>query len=705
MVGVAAIVIVFGLAFGVRGVGAADVELPLTVAPTWAPNGAVNAIARVGDLTYVGGSFTRIGPPTGNAVVFDRRSGARRTGWPVVSGGSVTALSPDGRGGWFVAGEFTRVGDVARRGLARITSAGGVDRRWTRATVDPTALAVDGRHVYLADDSGISALGRSTGKVRWRVPIGEVLALTAVGERLYVGGVFEKVRGAVRRGFAALDARTGRLLPIDLRLRVDPCYFRRMGECEAIPVVEAVAVASGRLLVAGVFDHVHRTLRRGFATFDMNGRLAPWPWQLARNELGTVVEIQPSGSDVYVGGSFTRLGSVRRSHLAVVDAHSGAIRKWAPGGIGTVRALAVASDAVYAAAAGTSTEDLVALDRRRGVPLTWRDVPDDAVHAIATSGRLLLAGGAFQSVGGVARRGLAALGPDGTPTPWTADVSGGIDEVNTLLVHDEHLYIGGWFDQVQGQPRANLGAFTLDGRLTAWAPPADNGVYELAGHGSAILAAGHFTHVDGRARGGVAAIDARSGAVLDWDASTDWFALAVAVDGDRVYIGGRFATVNGAERPNAAAVRADDGTVLSWAPLPDSVVWVFLPLGDEVIVGGVFDEIGGVDHTALAALGREDGRVRPWLPPVDGLPIGALARLGPYLLVGGSFDSIGGAKRSSIAAIEIGRGTIADWDLRLPADSASEITVIAPLRDEIVLGGTFTTILGKVQPNFAILRR
>ena len=93
-------------------------------------NGDVNAIVRSGGNTYIGGSFTAIGPRTGHGVPISATSGAPTSGFPDVAGGDVLAAVSDGSGGWVIGGEFTQVGGVSRNRVARFNADGSLNTSW-----------------------------------------------------------------------------------------------------------------------------------------------------------------------------------------------------------------------------------------------------------------------------------------------------------------------------------------------------------------------------------------------------------------------------------------------------------------------------------------------------------------------------------------------------------------------------------------------
>ena len=83
-------------------------------------DGHVLAIARHGDVTYLGGNFAELAAITGAFARLDGATGKRSGLLPEAENGEVRASVRDGQGGFYVGGTFTAIGGVPRAGLGRI---------------------------------------------------------------------------------------------------------------------------------------------------------------------------------------------------------------------------------------------------------------------------------------------------------------------------------------------------------------------------------------------------------------------------------------------------------------------------------------------------------------------------------------------------------------------------------------------------------
>ena len=177
------------------------INTSLAVNYPWITNGAVNAI--VPDLTnnliYIGGSFTYVGPNTGSGVPLDENSGQALPTFPRVNG-SISSVISDGAGGWYIGGNFTSVGGIARNRIAHILSDYTVDENFNpNANTTVNALALNGSTVYAGGNFAtiggqtrncIAALDAVTGTATtWNPDASSTVnALALSGSTVYAGG-------------------------------------------------------------------------------------------------------------------------------------------------------------------------------------------------------------------------------------------------------------------------------------------------------------------------------------------------------------------------------------------------------------------------------------------------------------------------------------------------------------------------------------
>ena len=94
----------------------------------WLFDRSVTSTARIGNTLYVGGGFRTIRPasaPTANAFYATApATGALVPSIMPAANGSITAMTPDGSGGYFIAGRFTNIGSAR---VAHILADGSVD--------------------------------------------------------------------------------------------------------------------------------------------------------------------------------------------------------------------------------------------------------------------------------------------------------------------------------------------------------------------------------------------------------------------------------------------------------------------------------------------------------------------------------------------------------------------------------------------------
>ncbi|MDI6099479.1 delta-60 repeat domain-containing protein [Actinoplanes sp. NEAU-A12] len=239
-----------------------------------------------------------------------------------------------------------------------------------------THAIVDGKEVAR---KRLAAVDARTGRLLPWAPLLDdtVLALTASGGNLYVTGEFTTVAGQPRAGLAAINLTTAAVSPLKHTIK---------------GVGQAITVADGRLYVGGSFTAVNGRTARNLAAFRLSDGAVDTGFQGGTD--GKIQALTATGPRLYVGGAFRKLNgtdaSARLGALRLADGKlDTGFRPQAPY---PVFGLTIAADKIYAAVAGAGGR--VAAYQPDG-KLVWSSVTDGDVQAITYLNGAVYAGGHF----------------------------------------------------------------------------------------------------------------------------------------------------------------------------------------------------------------------------------------------------------------------------------------------------------------------
>ncbi len=538
----AALLVLTGLAAPAARLTAAPASTPLL---DWLFDRPVAATARVGNTLYVGGDFRNVSPVsayTGHLVGVSAVTGALASGVPNVPA-MVFAVEPDGSGGWFVARatEPLALSALVSSAVVHMRADGSIDPAFSASAITGTyrRLARVGPSLVVAPgtlagfygslrvagvERPLVALDPATGALSPWTPLlpgaaPQVLDLAVSGTTLFVlsrDGIF-----GAQRWVSAFDGGSGALLwQQDLGGTPAPGFPTFSGG--------ALAVAEGRV-IAGLDQ-------RMAALNPATGAIDP-AWGGANGAGVWVMDIEASGTAVYVGGRFTEFRGAARTNLAAVDLATGALTPWSP-------------------------------------QFTY----DAQILAVSPSGSVFVpvVGG---TVDGQVRTRVAEIDAAGHVTPWQPDAAFSqttmlkMTPVGTLVIGTSEPALAG------AVPRKGLAAFDLTtGALLPPGPLVDGGligtidatsVTGLVADGPTVYVSGVFTTVNGVARSGLAAVDTASNTVLAWappPVVLPSVAKIVLTSGTHVYIGLRDADpLHGTVRRHDAITGTLDA---AWLPPP-----------------------------------------------------------------------------------------------------------------------------------------
>lgn len=581
---------------GVDGASAVLVDSgppQLTYTPSsswWSTNGRVADMKVIGGRVYLAGGFDYLGPTTGYGVRVDPSTGAKAPG-PLVDG-IVRAAVPDGQGGWYLGGSFRKVGGKGRVSLAQVSASGTVTGWNVKTDGVVNAIAVTSSGVVVGGSFGtvngvatpnLAKVDRVTGALAtWKPsPNQAVRALAVQGSSVYVGGDFTVLNGVSRSRLARVSLSTG---------TTETAFTGT-----AASTVRTLALAPGGSVLyaggdfttaAGAGSTVSRSRLAAFST--SNGAVTAFAPSANASVQALTVD---SVGRVYAGGLFTSISTVARGYLAQLTptgslgtlntglsgCHVRHTTKYAhglPPCTPEVAALSITGNTLFVGgrfgASGTAQRhDAAAFALDTGMLTSWNPVPGDRPLTVASTASGVFLGGDFTSVGGLVRRGLAALDAvTGVGVPaFRADAN---EYVETLAASTDgsRLFLGGNFTVVQGQPRPYFAALdTATGLVVSAVRPAFNrGILALAYSSGAVYAGGQFTTVNGLARGHAAKLDATTGTLsTTWVANTTGptgtlrqngmvMGVAVPPDGSKVFLAGPFTAVNGTSVAGGLAV-------------------------------------------------------------------------------------------------------------------------------------------------------
>jgi len=606
-------------------------------------DGEVRTLAMSGGYLYVGGAFTNIGGQnlTNLARISPQGAGLADANWRPSPDNSISTLLGSGPD-IFVGGSFTRIGGADRVHVAKLSAmnSGSAAPDWnagfsvTNAPI--TALALNATHLFVGGasvepyDGVVRKLEVLSGGMDplWSVPVaGPVNTLSLVGGSVFVGGDFSNIGGDYAAGFLAKvsTSSTG---------AVDHGWSASfVGSASDTPTIGCLVVAGSWLFVGGQFNVVNGKVRLGLAKVDKLSGIADDQLSAQVESPGFINALaRQRDGKVIVGGEFSFAGGLPRRNLARVNGDGTLDGTWAPDADGPINALALLADSVFV---GGEFNNVGGLNRNclakvlvaggdRADPAWDAKIPPAAVvSALACLETNLFVGGAFGTIGGVARVNLAKLrttGDGAVDSLWQADTD---YVVGAVTINGADLFVGGYFLTVGGVARTNmakvstLGTGTVDADWHPGFPRADVSqgsvrIHALAVSGTNLFVGGSFSNIAGIPRGGLAKVSTVGPATVDanWNPGTDLSDYpeikALLVDGTNLYVGGQFSELGG--QPVQALARLSindagdaDPDFHPFQPASYADVRALLLSGQDIYVGGAFTGIGGGEAVPAAS--------------------------------------------------------------------------------------------------------
>lgn len=625
---------------------------------------------------YISGIIDYLGPIQPDQVFLDK-TGKAMNSYPNINGKIGTSV-PDENGGWFIGGEFDKVGDSLRANLAHINNLGQVSAWNPTSDLAISKMAISGSKIFIygsfttingqARDK-LAALDKNTGALlAWnpQAPNKFIADMSALHNKVFIGGLFDSIGSQERKYLAAYNATTGQLTnwnpePDDRRINF-------------------VYGVDANVYVGGYFDTISGIARSNIAALDtINGALRNWNPSLNR----VPRSIHKIGKTIYVGGDFSTINGDSRKYLGAIDSATGITTAWKPdsieGPFGRIRSMTSIDSILYLAGhfdtiAGIERNNLAAFNLNTGALESWNPsavgISAGSIRGVVKSYDRILTHGPFASIGGVKRFGLASIDiSTGKATSWQPIFS---EDANALTINDieinnDILYVAGLFDKIDNQKRKNLASFDLKtGQLTSWNPKVNGRIRSLAVTDSLVYVGGDFDSVANTSRKFLAAIDKQTGALSAWNPNPNKSVIEIKESGNQMIVGGEFSLIGGVARSAIAAIDKSNAAVSNWNPKVTGTVYVITIEDSSVYIGGKFTQVNGKTRHNIAEVDLISGNASNWSPSVSpnatlNYFVRSMSVVDSMIYISGWFDTVAGVRRTGAAAIHRTTGVPTSW--------------------------------------------
>jgi hypothetical protein len=615
-------------------------------------NEPINSIFKSGDTLFVAGDFNAVGKSVRGPVGIDKNSGNTVYGFPELNdGGQIRTVIPDGVGGWFIGGLFSKIGDILRTNIAHVNSIQQV------TSFNPV---VDG----------------------------EVIDIGIHNNVMYIGGAITEINGQLRNNIGAIDLNTGSVTAFA------PVVNGAVGQFE---------FHNGVIYLSGWFSQINGVSCNIIGAVELvsDSVLGWFPSLWATNQYIPYANLLLRGDSLFISGNFNYVDNFSRNFLAGFDLNNQTLLPWNPDPdtINTFSEFYNNFLIGYGGYLNSLDPTIKFVDLTTGSITTL--LGGTHVHSIEVIGDTLFVADGLVD-GGIRAYDLTNTWP---PLAWTSTVYG---NAALMEAQDSILLLHGLgITSVIGQRRNRVMSINLmNDSLTQLAPPViDDNVLAIQVSGNHIYIGGYFDQCGAFYRDMIAKLDRYSGNVTSWQGPslTGWSVTSLNISGDVLSAGGDFRYQHVASNKyNFIALDKNTGGMKPWTFTVNSPVAGFEENNGLLYLFGGFDSVGWQPHNGIAKFDPVSGTVMQ-VPNINvNYPgITSFSIDDHYLYIGGwYFDTINGVPRNHLAKFDTISGTITTWD---PNPNGTVITYINSKGEKVIVSGNFNMIGQKKLENFAAL--
>jgi len=285
---------------------------------------------------------------------------------------------------------------------------------------------------------------------------GPPTTLETDGTWLYLGGSFTALTITPNGGSPVATGSLSGLCRISYAGEVDTTWLPALNASANLAVLRYNPVNASLYIAGDALTTVNGTARARLAELPIVSAspVVPTAWDPEPDAAIRAIAIDEANQKVYLAGQHTTLYAVAHTYLnRLTMTGAGAVDSWAPAPNAQVISIAYDTASGYLFAVGSFTQiGAAAVVRNRAAGLdsnanaiAWNPNLNLDGLAVAVYRNIVLIGGSFTTVGGVARLGLAAVGVDNALRVWDPSTNGDVDQI--LLV-DRTAYCFGAFTTI-----------------------------------------------------------------------------------------------------------------------------------------------------------------------------------------------------------------------------------------------------------------
>lgn len=574
-------------------------------------NSYLNAVASNGSRVYIGGYFANLGTVPGfeNLAAIDLTTGDTLN-WPAYTNAEVYDLALKDSS-VFVAGNFSYINGVYRRGLGKVHRSTGALNSW-----------------YPNVNSAVYDIEFN-------------------GSRLYAAGAFSSIGGSPRGRIAAFDATSLALLSWDPNANYE---------------VYAIKAHGNSVYATGYFASIGGEMRARIAQLSPSTGLAT-SWSPELNSAGRTIYAEDG--IVYVGGYFSEVNGVSQRAAVALDSVNGEITSWQPRPYGHLQTIEKEGDyfylgGYYSEIGSFPANRIAALDLNTGEPIDWIPNVNSTVNSVALGDSTIYIGGYFTQVNGESRNRIAELRlDDATVTSWDPNAN---NSVFSMEVKDSILYACGYFNYVGGQPIFSLASINRNtGVASDLGLSLNSYAYGIKVVDSLLFIGGDFQYINSNYRPRLVAYDLNSDSLLDWSPEPNSRVRSFEVAHEKLFVGGNFSSINGTPRGRIASFNLDSLELTALNANLNGDVYSLSSVGQYILAGGFFSTINSTPRTYAGSFHYQNGTVGSWNPSLNSGGY-AIEAHGNKVVLGGGFSTISNT----------GTRYVAPFDLDCSANSGTE---------------------------------